>query len=385
MSTTTLPSERRSWRVQVRNTIDTTTLLLGYVTLLGLIAALWRLATGLGSSTGLTNDTPWGIWIGFDFSLIALSGAGFTMAGLVYVLRREELRPALRPAVLTALLGYTAVLGLLVLDLGRPDRFYHFLIFWNLHSPLFEISWCVLLYSTVLAIEVSPQLLEKIGRQRAAHLVHRIIVPVAIAAVTLSTLHQSTLGTLYLNMPYRLHALWFTPILPVLFLVSSIFTGLAMAAAAYAIAARVVKEDVQPNVLGRLTQYAGWVGILYLVLKFGDIAVAGELAALFAFDAMSVRMWIELALVIVPAVLFLAPSLRSLPRYRGLGVALLLAGTVVNRFNATIFAQTFPVETPYTPSGVEWVTTIGIVGAAMLAWYLGVQTLAVFERLTGKH
>ena len=120
-------------------------------------------------------------------------------------MRRQEFQPALRPAVLTGLLGYTAVLALLVLDLGRPDRFYHFMIFWNAHSPLFEICWCILLYTVVLTVEVSPQILEKLAsREVGAPHPSMFIVPVAIAAVTLSSLHQSTLGTLYLNMPHRL-------------------------------------------------------------------------------------------------------------------------------------------------------------------------------------
>ena len=104
-------------------------------------------------------------------------------------------------------MGYCTVLALLVLDLGRPDRFYNFIIFWNVHSPLFEISWCVLTYTTVLVIEISLCCLEKFNRPRLSGLVQKFMVPLTILGVTLSTLHQSTLGTLYLNMPHRLHPL----------------------------------------------------------------------------------------------------------------------------------------------------------------------------------
>lgn len=345
----------------------------------GVVAGLWRLATGLGSTTALTDSVPWGIWIGFDFSLIAFSGAAFTMAGLVYVLRREEFRPALRPAVLTGLLGYMAVLVLLVLDLGRPDRFYHFIIFWNMHSPLFEICWCVLLYTTVLMIEVSPQILEKLGRVNWAHRVHQVIVPVAIVAVTLSSLHQSTLGTLYLNMAHRLHSFWFTPILPVLFFISAVMVGLSMGAISYRVAARIVGSRMDDRVFTGLARAAGWVALLYFVLKLGDLALAGEMPALLAVDTISRYMWIELALVAIPVILLLAPQLRQNHQAPAMGVVLLAAGVLLNRFNATLFAQLAPNNAVYTPHPAEWISTIGVIAAAMLAWLLGVKILHVFE------
>lgn len=129
---------------------------LGFITFAGIVAGVGRLVLGLQASTTLNDTYPWGIWIGFDFGLIAFAGAGFTMAAVVHVFNLERFHAALRPALLVGLLGYVGVLALLVLDLGRPDRFYHFILYWNLHSPLFEISWCVLLYTTVLVIEVSP-------------------------------------------------------------------------------------------------------------------------------------------------------------------------------------------------------------------------------------
>jgi Ni/Fe-hydrogenase subunit HybB-like protein len=385
-TTTVVKTKQSSWLDALLGAIDLPVIVLGTLAFGAVLAGLWRLATGLGGSTALNDSIPWGIWIGFDFSLIAFSGAGFTMAGLVYVLRREEYRPALRPAILTGLLGYTAVLALLILDLGRPDRFYHFLIYWNVHSPLFEISWCVLLYTTVLLVEVSPQIFERLNMQKPVHMVHRIIVPVAIIAVTLSSLHQSTLGTLYLNMSYRLHFLWFTPILPLLFFVSAVMTGLCMAAAGYLLAMRATRQKEQTHVSLGLARFAGWVGIVYLVLKLGEILLAGEFPALLAFDAMSRRMWLELALVIVPVVIFLVPVLRKNREVLWLGLVLLLTGTLLNRFDATLFAQVTPQGATYTPALVEWLTTIGVVAAAMLAWLLSVRLLATFEKpATGEH
>ncbi len=353
--------------------------LLALLVLLGGVAGLWRMATGLGATTALTDDIPWGIWIGFDFSLIAFSGAAFTMAGVVYILRRNTYQPALRPAVLTGLLGYTAVLVLLVLDLGRPDRFYHFILFWNAHSPLFEICWCILLYTAVLTVEVSPQVLEKLGHHKWAHRIHLAIVPVAIIAVTLSSLHQSTLGTLYLNMPHRLNALWFTPILPVLFLTSAVMTGLTMGALGYRAACAVTGQQMERRVFAGLARAAGWIAVFYLGIKVGDWIVRGQLPALFAFDYYSKLMWAELALIVGPALLLLLPKLRNDLRSQTAGLLLLAGGVLLNRFNATLFAQVQPNGAIYTPAAAEWLSTLGVIAAAMLAWLLAVRFLTVFE------
>jgi Ni/Fe-hydrogenase subunit HybB-like protein len=380
MGVTALTSKRSSQIPEQRTLVLNAIIgLLALMVVLGVIAGLWRLAAGLGSSTSLTDNVPWGIWIGFDFSLIAFSGAAFTMAGLVYILRRREFQPALRPAVLTGLLGYTAVLALLVLDLGRPDRFYHFLIFWNVHSPLFEICWCILLYTTVLVVEVSPQILEKVHKDRWAHRIHNVIVPVAIAAVTLSSLHQSTLGTLYLNMPHRLNAMWFSPILPVLFFVSAVMVGLSMGALGYRLATWLRNVPAEARVFRGLAHIAGWVAATYLALKFGDWIVSGELAKVFAFDHMSRVMWAELALLIVGIILVEAPRLRNNDRSLTLGLILLVTAGLANRFSATLFGQTAAEVTAYVPHIAEWLSTLGVIAAAFLAWILAVRYLAVFE------
>ncbi len=354
--------------------------ILGLLTVVGGAAGIYRLFTGLGASTALTDGYPWGIWIGLDFALIAFSGAAFTMAGTVYILRREKYRPAMRPAILFGLLGYVAVLVLLVLDLGRWDRFWSFFINWNVHSPLFEISWCIVLYSTVLVIEASPQLFERLGKERPVRWVYRIVIPLVIAAVTLSSLHQSTLGTLYLNMPYRLHPLWYSPILSLLFFVSSIMAGLAVTLLIYPIAARIAEKDVQTNINSGLARAIGWVAAVYALLKLGDIALAGELPLLFTFDRYSLLMWLELGIgCILPMILLLIPSLRAQRRWQVIGALLLLFGVLMNRFNATLFAQLAREGASYTPNLVEWLSTIGVLSAVALAWYFGIRFLSIFD------
>ena len=262
--------------------------MLSFLTLVGLVAGAGRLFLGLS----------------------AFAGTGFTMAAVVHVLHLKQYQPVLRPAILAGLTGYGAVL-LLVLDLGRPDRFYNFIIFGNLHSPLFEISWCcVLLYTTVLVVETSPCLLRWLQRDWPLRLVYRLMTPVTIIGVTLSTLHQSTLGTLYLNMPHRLHLLWYTPMLPLLFFVSSIMAGLSLGMLIYKITSRVRGQAEQPGLVSGLGRGLVWVTLLYLLLKLGDMLLAGEAAALLVPGQISLVMGLELiAGALLPLALLLTPGL----------------------------------------------------------------------------
>ncbi len=360
--------------------------MLSLLTFTGVMAGIWRLIVGLGEGTALSNVYPWGVWIGFDFTLIAFSGAAFTMATIVYIFRLEEYRPVMLPAVLAGLLGYAAVLFFLFLDLGRWDRFYHFVLHWNVHSPLFEICWCVLLYTTVLLLENSPRVLARFGLEKPVKLIHHYVIPISVAGLTLSSLHQSTLGTLYLNMPHRLHALWYSPLLSPLFFISSVMAGLSLAMIAYVAAGRIWREAVHSELLGGLARGVVGVTLLYVSLKLGDIVQAGELSALLAFDRMSWLMWAELGLgAVLPALLFLIPAVRRSRRGQVSGAILILFGVLMNRFNATLFAQMTPSGETYSPNSIEWLSTMGIVAGAVLAWYLAIRYLIEPENAAATH
>jgi Ni/Fe-hydrogenase subunit HybB-like protein len=380
--TTTIATDRQNSADMSLPIVDRklVVILLGLLTLVGAGAGIARLLLGMGRTTNLVDSYTWGIWIGFDFTLIAFAGAGFTMAFLVHVLRQHQFGDAARPAILAGLLGYVGVLLLLVLDLGRPDRFYNFLLFWNVHSPLFEISWCVLLYTTVLVIETSPFALEPLKRNKLLMLAFKVLLVVSIIGVTLSSLHQSTLGTLYLNMPHRLHPLWFTPILSVLFFVSSIMSGISVAMLVYMAAARLTGRPIKDEIVTGLGKIVGWVSVLYVLLKVGDLAVAGELPLLFNSGMLSLLMWLELAVfAALPAFLLLVPRLRARRAAQIIAPLLVLSGVLLNRFSATMFAQKLPPGTSYVPSLLEWLSTIGVLAGVALAWYLGVRFLVIFD------
>ena len=195
----------------------------------GLYATYLRVFYGLGGSTNLSDKFPWGLWIAFDVMCgVGLAAGGFTLVAMVHIFNIEKYKPILRPAILTAFLGYSLVVVGLLYDLGRPDRLWHPLVMWNPHSVMFEVAWCVTLYSTVLFLEFLPVVLEKFGLHKPLEWIHKISVPLMILGVLLSTLHQSSLGTLFLIVPEKLYPLWYTPILPLLFYVSAIAVGLAM-------------------------------------------------------------------------------------------------------------------------------------------------------------
>lgn len=360
---------------------------LALVALLGVGTGIYRLVVGLGATTNLSDAFPWGLWIGFDFSLIAFAGAGFTLAAVVYILNLEQYRPLARASVLTGFLGYVAVLVILLIDLGRPDRFWGFVVFWNYHSPLFEISWCVLLYTTVLTLEFAPMLFERLNKPNIVKAIHSITIPLVIAGVTLSTLHQSTLGTLYLALPNKTDQLWWTWVLPLLFYVSSIGMGLAVTIFVWILGSKAFGRKVEVDLLGGLAKGSIWIWVFYLVVRGGDLLFTGDMAAVFAFDSQSIWFWIEMIIgVILPIILFAQKSVRK--SQNGLLITSLLAivGVFMNRFNATLTAQAvnrFTVQAVteaagYTPSFIEYAVQIGVLAACVLAWYFAARFLPIF-------
>ncbi len=384
MTTTTIGQRSRSAARTVLTELDGTMVVLFLLMSAGVFAGVWRLFSGLGASTNLNNGYAWGLWIGFDFTMIAFSGAGFTMAFVGHVLGLKRFHSAMRIGVLTGLLGYVGVLVLLVLDLGRWDRFYSFIINWNIHSPLFEICFCVLLYSMVLVFENLPQLLAGIGKHKLAHAIHKAIMPIVILGVTLSSLHQSTLGTLYLAMPHRLHAFWYTPLLPVLFFASSIMVGLSVALLGYLIASKIRRMPVDGKVVKGLALGAGWTGLLYAAMKIGDVIASGEIAAILTNTRMANLWKAEMLLgVIIPIALMLIPQLRRNRKAVVTGASLFAVGVLFNRFNATLFAQQSPSGYNYTASSLEWVSTIGVLAGVALAWYLAVKYLPILQEKHG--
>jgi len=357
--------------------------ILAALALLGVVTGLYRLLTGLGGTTNLTDTHPWGLWIGFDFSLIAFSGGAFTLCGIIVIFNQFRCQAVERLIILTGWLGYVSVLVILFVDLGRPDRFYHFLIYPNIHSPLFEISWCVLLYSTILTLEFAPAIFEGLRKPKIAHAIHNFMVPIAIVGVTLSILHQTTLGTLYLAMPVRLHTLWHSAMLPLFFFISSVGMGLSTVILVTLVAHKVFGREPSKEALGvmdSMGKASVFVWSLYLALKLEDIVLAGQLGEALAFDAQSIWFLGELILgVVLPIILYAHPRVRQSQTWMAATAILATLGTALNRFNVTLTGQAVVEGASYFPHWIELTIQVGVLAAAILVWYLAASFLPIFE------
>jgi Ni/Fe-hydrogenase subunit HybB-like protein len=355
------------------------------------LVAMVRYAFGIGPISDLSYSYPWGFWISFDlFTGVVISSGGFIMAGSVYILGIKELQPLLRPSVLTAFLGYIMVAVALLVDLGQPLRIWYMMIHWNHTSVLLEIGICVMTYLTVLAIEFAPVIFEGLKWEKWAHLIHKFIMPFVILGVVLSTLHQSSLGSLLLIQPQKLHPLWWTPILPILFFTSAISVGLAMIILESSLSSRYFKRGLETHLLAKLAKALPIALGVYLALKFGELAVAGDLGYLFTSGVMSILFWAEILIgVVVPMIWFSIKENQTSPSGLLAGAIITLFGLILNRFNVSWFAvkhpdpmfylPTFMGNVDYFPTLPEVAVSIGIFSAGILAFGLLAKYFPVFE------
>lgn len=345
----------------------------------GLVCLWVRLTQGLGEVTNLSDRYPWGLWTGFKLSGVMLAGGGFVVTLLVYVFGSERFRPLARPAIVTAFLGYLSFVMALLCDLGRPWAIWHPIVMWNPHSVMFEVAWCVTLYTSVLALEFSGMVFERLGWSRAAHVQHAATVPLVIAGVVLSTLHQSSLGSMYLIVPGKLHALWYTPLLPVLFFVSAITAGFAMVPVVNRFALRIHGRGLDPALL--LTVSRAMVGamVAYGLLRLGDLWARGQLAEAFSFGYESRLFLVEFGLgLVLPLALMGSPRLRNSPRaLYGICLTAVL-GFITHRMNVSMTGFEGAQGGHYIPAPAEAVISLMFLALAFAGFRAAVKHFSVF-------
>ncbi|MFZ0890645.1 MAG: Ni/Fe-hydrogenase cytochrome b subunit [Candidatus Binataceae bacterium] len=352
---------------------------------LGIAAAVGveRFVYGLGATTNLSDATPWGLWIGFDvMSGVALAAGGFIMTAAVYIFRLERFHAVVRPAVLTAFLGYVAVVIGLLFDLGLPWNIWHMVVFWNPHSPLFEVGWCVMLYLAVLALEFFPVPAEDFSALAGVRrFLLRFRLPLVLAGIGLSTLHQSSLGSLFLIMPYRLHPLWYSPMLPLLFLVSAIALGIMMVMFESHSTAYLYRRKPETEVLASLGSAARWVLLTYLAIRFGDLALRGQMAYLVRPQWQVLLFWFEIsAMAIAPLCMLSVARVRRTRAGQWTAAGLGVFGVVLNRVDVGGLAQLQRGSHMYVPSLNEFAITAGVVSGAVLAFLFMVERFRVWEQ-----
>ncbi|RME86456.1 MAG: Ni/Fe-hydrogenase cytochrome b subunit [Caldilineae bacterium] len=348
---------------------------------IGLVTAIVRYANGIGAISNLSDGRAWGLWISFDlYCGVALAAGGFTLAATVYIFRRKKYYPIVRGAILTAFLGYLMVIAALLVDLGQPWRIWHMIIYWNPHSPLFEVGWCVLLYTLVLALEFSPNVFERFNMQVPLRWIRAIQIPLVIAGIVLSTLHQSSLGSVLLMMPDKIHPLWFTPILPGLFFLSAIAVGPAMVIFESYLSSKAFGHRLDPEIPAGLGRALVWLLALYLLVKLADLLVAGEFGLIFSSALFSVLFLVEvLGGVVAPLILFALPAVRASERGLFWSAVLVVLGLILNRFNVSLLALEGRPGVSYFPHPLEFAISIAIVAAGVLAYVLATRYLPVLQ------
>src|SRR5512138_3027640 len=270
---------------------------------LGAIGGVNRFVFGLGATTNLNDGYPWGLWISFDvLTGVALAAGGFTISAAVYVFNLKAFEPLLRPAKLSAFVGYLMVVLGLFFDLGQPWRIWHPMVMWNPRSVLFEVSWCVMLYTAVLAADVLMMVLEVLKKERAVAVIKSAYVFLVVAGLILSTLHQSSLGALYLVLPQQMSDLWATKAVGPLFYASAVVGGLAVVAMETLISARALRLPVDMKLLGSLGKGLSTALLVYFAMKVTDLYARGT--SIWKLDGPHLLFFLELfGTVALPAAL----------------------------------------------------------------------------------
>jgi Ni/Fe-hydrogenase subunit HybB-like protein len=346
----------------------------------GVYATYVRFAKGLGASTNLSDQFPWGLWIGFDVMCgVMLAAGGFTLTAAVEIFNIKRWHAILRPTILTAFMGYLLVCAALMYDLGLPWNIWHPLIMRNPHSVMFEVAYCVMLYTTVLALEFSPIVFERLGWKRALRAVRSVMIVLVILGVLLSTLHQSSLGTLYLIMPNKLHAFWYSPLLPVFFYLSAIAVGLAMIIFESSMSSKYFGREIELPILRDIGRVLVVVLAIYGILRFEDLYHRGVLHLVFVPGYEQGFFLLEIFLsVLIPLALLMVPRVRESAQGLYLVAVLTLLGFVTNRLNVAITGVENAVGARYTPKWTEVVITAMFVALGFAIFGLAARFLPIF-------
>jgi Ni/Fe-hydrogenase subunit HybB-like protein len=357
----------------------------GIIVAVGLVITVIRFTQGLRATTNLSDYNPWGIWIGFDLLVgVALAAGGYVTSAACYLFGLKRFHSAVRPAILTGFLGYALVVLALHYDVGRPWRLpYPFIVQSGTTSLLFEVAACVALYLSVLFIEFTPAALEWLGLKRARSIVVKLTLVLTIFGVVLSTLHQSSLGALFLIAPSKLHPLWYSPYLALYFFVSSIVAGLSMVIFEGSLAHKYFHDKMDAEHLREadgvalsFAKAASWVLAGYFIIKVIGIAQTNA----WGYLGSGYGLWflVEMVGFVMLPCYFYAIGARekNLTIIRRTAVWTVL-GIVVNRFNVGLVAFNYhlPSSERYFPHWMEigisvFVVTIGILAYKFIVTHM---------------
>ena len=346
---------------------------------LSAVASLARFAFGLGATTNLNDTYPWGLWISFDVvTAVPLAAGAFTLGAIVHCFGIKKLEPLVRPAIVTGFLGYSLVSVGLLLDLGQPHKGWHVLRYWNVHSPMFEVSMCVMAYTTVLFLEFLSPVAERFGWHVPLRVLRWLEMPLVVAAAAISTLHQSSLGTFFLITVDKLHELWYNPLLPLLFWISAIATGLSIIIVEATASHKWMGQPNEGELLRTLAKILPWILGVYLTVRIGSLLLLTD-GPLFDRPGLTFSFFLEVGVgFALPFLMLLRGAVRLDDRMRTIAACLVIFGLVMNRFNVSMIGMMDPQHI-YLPSTIETVVTIGIIAAHILFFVLIAKYFPIFE------
>ncbi len=360
-----------------------TTRVLVFFLIAGGLCALYRLFFGLGASTNLNDLWPWGFWIGIDvLGGVAMAAGGFVIAGAVYILNWKKYKIIVRPAILNAFFGYLLAALSITLDIGRSFRIWHPMVMWQVNSIMFIVAIHVVLYTSTLATESSPMLFEKLGWKRALNTVNKIMVPVVLFGVLLSTLHQSSLGAVYLIIPSKLSPLWYSKALPYLFLVSAVMMALSMVSFETILSSKAFHHELPVEVLKGLARGTLIVGGVYLAIKLLDLARGPGLGQALNGSFLSNLWLLEMGVgVVLPLILLSFKSIRTDINRIFVVNMMVILGVMLNRVNVGIFGvaeYATGAGGDYFPSFIEFMVTAAMVAFAVLGFKVCAKYLNLY-------
>jgi Ni/Fe-hydrogenase subunit HybB-like protein len=353
---------------------------------------LLRYVYGIGPVTNLSDQFPWGLWIAIDvMGGVALAAGAFVLAATVHIFNIKRFEPLVRPAILTGFLGYLLAIAGLMVDLGRPYNVWRPLIHWQHHSVMWEVGLCVTFYTLVLFIEFLPVILEKVNTFQGVtkrlpteslyRLLKKLSIVFIIAGVVLSTLHQSSLGSLWVLAPTKLSPIWYSLALPVFFFLSAVAAGLTMVIVESTLSSKAFKRGLEIDLLTSLAKAASIVLAIYLVARGVDLFVRGAWPLVFEPTLQAGAFWLEMGLgVILPMIIFAIKPLRSKPGVLfGTAAMVVVFGILLNRVNTTIIGLYPYADTIYVPSWMEFMVTITLTSFGVIAFALMARYLPVFK------
>jgi len=368
-----------SWRIRLTRW----DVLLLAIMAMGVVLAVARYAGGIRSVANINNAYPWGWWVGFGImTMIALGGVGFTITLLVEILGQHRYHALLRPAVLMGLLCYASAIVMLMVELGRPWKVWMILVSWAPSAALYEVGWCAFLYLNVLVLEFVQVPFEELGWGRALKVLRVIYIPIMLLGVTLSHLHQSSLGTLLTLIPHKIHVLWWSDQLPLIFLFSAMMAGPAMAILEHLVAARWLGFPPNIEMLGGLARIEAWLVGLLLVFRIGDLVVRGAVDAAVSWTWFALSFWVEIGFgLLLPFVLLMMPEVRASRAGLATACSLVVAGVLLHRLNVAVIGLRVRHWETYVPSFGEIGITLGIAAGAVFVFGVLARILPIHEEM----